>query len=317
MGLEVREISFSYGKNEIYKDFSLKQNHNITGIIGVNGAGKSTLLKLSTGILPLLKGKIYLNGHNIEAEREKSLRQIGVLFENPVFPKWAKTLKFLRWVGRLRGLSYIVADKNAKILLSFLGLSNKYDAPISKLSAGQRQRFGIAQALIGLPPLLLLDEPTANLDVKGKIEILSFLKELANENSIEIIIFSHVMGELEKFVREVIVLHKGKIVYQNSINKAIKEVPLTHIVVTGNEDTINQLILLLEKMNEVLDLHFLKISPSEIEITTNNSKIGLTSLKKEIENLYPGLLIRDKYSPLERLFIKYTGENRKNIALST
>jgi ABC-2 type transport system ATP-binding protein len=213
----VENLDFSYPKLDIYSNFNLMIDSSITGIIGVNGAGKTTLLKLIAGLLKPSAGVIEICGVDLAINKQESLKYIGVLHENPMFPTHAKVFAYLEWVGKIRGLDNKNAREQTWLLIKKFNLEKKVDSYVFELSAGLKQRFGIAQAIIGIPKIILLDEPTANLDAKSRVEILDFLKQLTNEYDTKIIIMSHILSDLERFCDEVVIIHNGQIKFKSSI----------------------------------------------------------------------------------------------------
>ncbi len=209
--IEVSDINFAYGNEQLFNSLSVTFEDKVTGLIGENGAGKSTLVKLIIGLLKPKTGRIVVNGYNIQFERNEVLRRIGVMFENPSYPDWHTLWEHLVFVGRLRGIPQNAVDEEVKDLLKRFDLYEKKDTYFKNLSAGMKQKYAIATSLIGSPKLVLLDEPTANLDVKARTEILQYIQDLAYTEDIQIIILSHILHDLERICDRVIFLHKGEI----------------------------------------------------------------------------------------------------------
>ncbi len=218
-----KNVSFTYSADaEVFSDFSVELSGKFHGLIGVNGAGKSTFVKLCLGMIRADRGFIEVNGIDILQDRIGVLRQVGVLFENPQFPSWAKVKDYLVWVGVIRGLDRDKSRGQAEYLLDRLGLVDRRREAVKNLSAGLRQRFGLAQAIIGVPKVVILDEPTANLDVQSRHLVLEFLKELSDTYNVQIIILSHILDDLERFCDRVHILHKGVIKWADSISNLVR-----------------------------------------------------------------------------------------------
>ena len=322
--LSISELTFSYGTKQVFNEFNFELNYPITGIVGVNGAGKSTLTKLITGILIPQKGEILVAGKNVVTERMKALRNIGVLHENPVFPPWAKVLEYLLFVGELRGLGKEKALEQALFFLKKLEILDRRDDYVSQLSAGLRQRFGLAQALIGFPKLIILDEPTANLDVKSRLQVLSMLSELSRKFRINIIIFSHIFSELEKVCDAIAILHEGKILYHEPISKLFSETRNLCYVLRGpknrilglietieNDEQLKKRIVSIDQENTISHLSQNEDAYIEVRIYFDN-KTKIEEIREFQSSLPDNVSFRPEKTPLENLFFRITGISEKN-----
>ena len=158
--IELKGISKRYGKVEALREVSLTINRGVTGLIGPNGSGKTTLIKIVLGLIRPTGGRVRVFGADPWVKGKYVRSRIGVLHEKPRFPGWATGYDFLKFVGELRGLRE--PDREAKRMLRMVGLWDARNKRIGEYSAGMVQRLGIAQALIGYPELIILDEPTAN-----------------------------------------------------------------------------------------------------------------------------------------------------------
>lgn len=215
--ISIQDISYSYPSTEVFDGFSMQIDYPMFGLIGKNGAGKTTLLNLMIGLLLPSKGKVLVNGLDTRIQVDEIRKQIGVLTENPRFPSWYRVLDHLVWLGRLRGLEKKDAFKQSNFLLEQFDLSHKRDALVSSLSAGMRQKFGLAQALIGLPRVILLDEPTSNLDAESRVKVLNFLKDVSVQKEVQIVILSHVLSDLERFCDGFAIIHEGKLLLKDTM----------------------------------------------------------------------------------------------------
>ncbi len=221
--IEVSNIRFAYGNDLIFDDFSARFEGKITGLIGHNGAGKSTLVSLILALRKPESGRISVGGLDIRIDRREILKQIGVMFENPDFPDWYTIGDHLQFVGKLRGLSTEEARTEAVQLLDRFDLSEKWNSMFKTLSAGMKQKYAIAVAIIGYPRYVLLDEPTANLDVKARSDILEYIQELALSRDMHVVILSHILHDLERICDEVVFLHKGEVRGHYTIETLMRE----------------------------------------------------------------------------------------------
>jgi ABC-2 type transport system ATP-binding protein len=298
LSIQVSNLVFSYSLDEVLKNIDIEITSNFHGIIGINGAGKSTLLKLCLGLLKPKQGKILFNGISLFENQIEALKQVGVVFEKPVFPPWTHAMDYLVWVGQLRGLTETESIKQATHLLKKLILIDRANDLVKTFSAGMIQRFAIAQALIGYPKILFLDEPTSNLDVKSRRVILNLLKEIANQKKSQIIIMSHILSDLEKFCESVSILHDGKIQYHNTIAHLIEttETKVFSIKTSEIEEVTNRL--------EVLQVNILKSSSSEIIFEWNDDFAILSEKFKGKWQILPYWSnLEQKYDEITEYFI--------------
>ncbi len=217
--INIDRISFSYPRKKIFRDFSLKLDGKIIGLIGKNGAGKSTLVQLMTGLRKVKSGDIYIDDINVRTRRKANLRNMGVMFEYSEFPPWATLRQHLRFVGQLRGMKPSKAEEEGIDILHTFGIGDKVDEKFQNLSAGMKQKFGIAQALIGSPKYVILDEPTANLDVGARILALEYIQDLAYEKDMRFVILSHILHDLEKVCDEIAIIDDGDLIHQSSMSE--------------------------------------------------------------------------------------------------
>ncbi len=213
----------------------------LAGLLGPNGAGKTTSFKLILGLIKRNSGEIKVFGFDPwEKELEVRIRS-GYLPEKPVYPGGVRVWKFLEHIARLRGVSRRDVVRIAKTT----GIYNLLDKPIKTLSRGYLQRLGIAQALIGDPELLLLDEPTANLDPLARVEILNLIKVLQKDLGATVIIATHILPELEPIVNYVVFIKKGRIVEYGYLEDISKKyfIEITYSVETDNPRKLALLLM--------------------------------------------------------------------------
>jgi len=215
VSLEVRNLSFSYGATSVLKNINMKPlPGKITAIIGPNASGKTTLLKCICGILKPIEGSVLFEGREISKIRKEELaKHIAYMpQENPAVAFLTVFETVL--LGRLHSLSWRVSDEDLEMTLKTLeslGISELSSRFLSELSAGQRQLVYIAQAVVHQPRVLLLDEPTSNLDLQHQLEVLDLIKELTSEMRITTIIALHDLNLAAKYSDEVIVLNFGRV----------------------------------------------------------------------------------------------------------
>ncbi len=189
----------------------------IQGFVGPNGAGKTTTIKVLVGSLRCTSGVAFINGFPAGSKEARKL--IGYSPERPPFYSDMTAEDYLIYMARLSGLKSDEAGNRTADLLDWLELTEFSDSKVGGFSAGMKQRMGLAQALVNHPELIILDEPTANLDPTGRMLIIDKLKELNNEHNMTILISSHILPELEQLINAVTLIHKGKSVIEGSMDQ--------------------------------------------------------------------------------------------------
>lgn len=197
--LEVKNVSKKAKDFQILRNvsFSLKKGE-IVGLIGPNGAGKTSIMKILTGLTRKYQGTIAF--HDVQ--------NVGCMIETPNFYPYWSGKQNLEYFAKLNG----VGKERVEELLKLLGLYEAKEKKVRTYSLGMRQRLGIAQALLTQPNILILDEPTNGLDPEGIYEIREYIRKIARENQITVLISSHLLSELEKLCDRAILIKKGEIV---------------------------------------------------------------------------------------------------------
>ena len=225
--MKLENVSFTYSPNTAYEIHALKnvnldiRDGEFIGLIGHTGSGKSTLVQHFNGLMKATSGAIYYNGENIYAERYsmKQLRgKVGLVFQYPEHQLFeVDVLTDVCFGPKNQGLPKEEVEKRAKKALQMVGLKEKYykQSPF-ELSGGQKRRVAIAGVLAMEPEVLILDEPTAGLDPKGRDEILDQLKRIHEERHITIILVSHSMEDVAKYVDRIIVMNQGEAMYDGT-----------------------------------------------------------------------------------------------------
>lgn len=196
--LAVDNLSFEIGDGHVY------------GFLGPNGAGKSTTMNIMTGCLSATQGQILINGFDIFEEPEKAKKCIGYLPEQPPLYLNETPLDYLRFVGEAKGLRGQALTEQIETVLEQTGIHHVKTKRISALSKGYKQRIGIAQALLGNPKVIILDEPTVGLDPLQIIEIRDLIKSLGQTHTV--IFSSHILSEVQALCDRILIISGGKLV---------------------------------------------------------------------------------------------------------
>ncbi len=209
--IEVKRLTKRYGDHLAADEVSFTvKDGTVCGFLGLNGAGKSTVMNMITGYLGPTSGTASVNGHDIIEEPLEAKREIGYLPEVPPLYPDMTVGEYLDFAARLKRLSRADARAETRRVIERLGLDGVEHRLIRNLSKGYRQRAGFAQALIGNPPVLILDEPTAGLDPKQIIEFRNLVRELKGEHTV--ILSTHILAEVGEVCDEVLIMNAGRIV---------------------------------------------------------------------------------------------------------
>lgn len=233
MSIKVENLSYVYMKGTPFEKKAL-DNINIDiddgeflGIIGHTGSGKSTLVQHLNGLLKPTSGKIYIDGTDISGKNAKELRnQVGIVFQYPEHQLFEETVfKDIAFGLERRGFKEDEIEVKVKSALKMVGLPEEIlsNSPF-ELSGGQKRRVAIAGVLVLEPRILVLDEPTAGLDPKGREDIFELITSLHRQLKITVILVSHSMEDIARFVKRVIVLNRGTIDMDGSLENVFRQV---------------------------------------------------------------------------------------------
>ena len=211
MSIEVKNLSFRYGKITALDDVTLKLGAGAVGLLGPNGAGKSTLLRILLGFLVPEKGEGTVLGYDIRREQDNIRRSVGYMPEDDCFIAGMDAVTFTAYFGELSGMPREEAMKRAHEVLFYVGLEEARYRLLDTYSAGMKQRLKMAQALVHDPKLLFLDEPTSNLDPQGRDEVLELIADVASHKDIQVLLSSHILADIETLCASVVILNKGKV----------------------------------------------------------------------------------------------------------
>jgi len=206
----VEHLTKSLGGREILHDVSFEAYAGeVFGLLGPNGAGKTTTIKIAVGMLMLDEGTICVGGHDLRREYEAAMASLGGIVENPEFYKYMSGWDNLLQYARIRRNR--INEDRIREVVNLVGLSNRISDKVGKYSLGMRQRLGVAQAILGDPKVLILDEPTNGLDPAGIKELRDIFKKIAHERGCAVIISSHLMSEMEMMCDRVGVIVNGRL----------------------------------------------------------------------------------------------------------
>ena len=232
--IEIKEVSKTFGKNVVLNNLNLKIPYGeIFGILGKSGSGKSTLLKILIGFIPPDKGNIFFQSRDINYDIFEVRKEFGFAAQEGSFYPELTVEENLKYFGKMYNKNSDYIKKRIPKLLELVELSKKESAIAGKLSAGMQKRLDIACSLIHDPKIVILDEPTQDLDPALRREILDLLRKINKEEETTIILTTHLLGEAEVTCNKVAILHNNTIVKQGTIEEledifsGTKEIHLT------------------------------------------------------------------------------------------
>lgn len=248
MSIEISNITKYYGQQKALENINLTINPGeVAGLVGPNGAGKSTLMKIISCFIPPSEGKVYVNGLNVAEQSIQVRKQVGYLPENNPLYTDMYVREYLTFVA---GLRKIKNDKQRiDEIVKITGLTPEQNKKIGKLSKGYKQRTGIAQALLGDPEVLILDEPTAGLDPNQLVEIRNLIKKIGKEKTI--LLSTHIMQEVEAVCDRVIILSNGQVVADDVPESISQTGEQTIVTIEFDSEVNSQHLKELEGVNNV------------------------------------------------------------------
>lgn len=250
--IEVKNLTKRYGSNVALNHVSFTvEKGTILGFLGPNGAGKSTTMNIITGYLSASEGEVTVDGHNILEEPSEVKKLIGYLPEMPPLYMDMTVKEYLNFMYDLKKVT-IPREKHIKEICNLVKINEVYDRLIANLSKGYKQRVGIAQALLGNPPVLILDEPTVGLDPKQIIEIRNLIKNLGRNHTV--VLSSHILPEVQAVCERILVISKGVIVADGTPDRLSHDLSSDHRLIARIEGPEGAVLENLRSIKNVTEL---------------------------------------------------------------
>ena len=313
--IEVSNLVKRYGDHTAVDHLSFQiEKGKIYGFLGPNGAGKSTTMNMITGYIASTEGTVTIDGHDILEEPEKAKKCIGYLPEQPPLYFDMTVLEYMKFAVDLKKIPKDKKKAMIEEVMDMVKITDMKNRLIKNLSKGYRQRVGLAQAILGYPEVIILDEPTVGLDPKQIIEIRDLIKSLKKKHTV--ILSSHILSEVSAVCDYVLIISHGKLVASDTpdnLGKLAAGSNNLNLLVKGEKSRIRQL---LEEISGVKEISIEKKSDQEgwnVTVSTEeNTDIREEVFFKMAENRYPILEMQSQKISLEEIFLELTEDNKKD-----
>ncbi|MGW8826483.1 ABC transporter ATP-binding protein [Paenibacillus lautus] len=302
--LTVEQVTKTIGKKNIVDKLSFDIHRGeIVGLLGPNGAGKTTTIRMIVGLIDMSQGDVLVKGHSIKKDFVQAVRHIGGIIENPEFYPYMSGYDNLRQYQRM---SEGVTITRIMEVVKLVGLQDAIHKKVRAYSLGMRQRLGIAQALLHNPSILILDEPTNGLDPAGIREMRDYLKQIARDEGIAILVSSHLLSEMELMCSRVVVIQEGKFVTERSIGGTVVNEELTTVSLRVNDTAMAE-----QTAQHLKDIILINSSEEEGNITLQLHEEDIPTLIQSLCDARVRIYrVEEMKSSLEEEFLKWTGGNR-------
>ncbi len=242
--IEVKNLVKKYGNHTAvdHLNFTIEEGH-VYGFLGPNGAGKSTTMNIMTGYLGATEGEVLINGHDILKEPEEAKKQIGYLPELPPLYMEMTVREYLEFVAELKGIAKNKREESINEVEKMVKIWEVENRLIRNLSKGYRQRVGLAQAVLGFPKIIILDEPSVGLDPKQIIEIRELIRQLAKKHTV--ILSSHILAEVREVCDYILIISKGKLVASDTpenLERNLGDSDLIEIETKASPDEVRRIL---------------------------------------------------------------------------
>ena len=309
--IEVKNLSKRYGENVALSHVSFSVGENtVVGFLGPNGAGKSTTMNIITGYISASEGSVNVSGYDILEDPNEVKRQIGYMPEVPPLYLDMTVKEYLNYIYELKKVT-LPREKHLREISALTRITEVYDRLVGNLSKGYRQRVGLAQALVGNPPLLILDEPTVGLDPKQIIEVRNLIKNLGKNHTV--ILSSHILPEVQAVADRIMIVNRGRLVADGTPfelehgGKQAGDHKLT-VRMEGPAEEVRKTLRTIHGVLEVRDYGEREPGVYEYEITGRSG----ADLRRPLFGIaakrnWPILAMESSELSLEDVFLKLTG----------
>lgn len=273
--LEIKNVSKSFGKKSVLNNISMQLDEGIYGLLGPNGSGKTTLIRKITGLYPIKKGEITYNGTDATVCKEY-YASIGYLPQNFGLFKELTVKEVLEMFAALKGIEKDAIEQDIERVLKIVNLSDETDKKCSDLSGGMVRRLGLAQAFMGNPKIIILDEPTVGLDPEERLRLKTSIAKFSKNKTV--LISTHIVEDVETLCNKIIIMKSGKIL-MNDDTQEIANMAKDKVYILPEEELVNV------KTGYHLEKNFLNDGLNYSRILSN-TKLDYAQPKPTVEDAY-------------------------------
>ncbi len=312
--IEVRDLVKRYGDHLAVNHLSFTvEKGQVYGFLGPNGAGKSTTMNIMTGYIGPTEGEVLINGHSILDEPEAAKRYIGYLPEVPPLYSDMTVLEYLGFAAELKRIPKIDRRAEVERVIAATHIEDMLFRLTSNLSKGYRQRVGVAQAILGSPEIIILDEPTIGLDPTQILEMRELIRNLSKEHTI--ILSSHILAEVQAVCNYLMIINRGVLVASGTPSELEAQMNSSSVDVTVRSDSLEAVEKALSSVQNVENVKLWCGSDGEVsaELTINRGfDVREPVFNACVENALPLLRLNAGEASLERVFLELLkeGESR-------
>ena len=306
--IEVRNLVKKYGNNVAvdHLNFTVEQGQ-IYGFLGPNGAGKSTTMNIMTGYLGATEGEVLINGYDILKEPEMAKKSIGYLPELPPLYTDMTVIEYLTFVAELKKIKKAERQVAIEEVIQLVQIDDMRNRLIKNLSKGYRQRVGLAQAILGYPEVIILDEPMVGLDPKQIIEMRELIRELAKDHTV--ILSSHILAEVREVCDHVMIISKGKLVASDTPENLEKMLSGNKTIIVEAEESKETVEAVLQGIEGELTWEIREADGITYVLIHADETIGRKEIFKAFTNADCSLVtLREEKASLEAIFLEVTEE---------
>ena len=313
--IEVKNLVKKYGDHTAVDHLSFHVDKGqIYGFLGPNGAGKSTTMNIMTGYIASTSGEVLIDGHNILEEPEAAKKCIGYLPEQPPLYFDMTVAEYLKFAAELKKVPKNERETQIEQVMELTGITAMANRLIKNLSKGYKQRVGLAQAILGYPEIIILDEPTVGLDPKQIIEIRELIRKLSEEHTI--ILSSHILSEVSAICDYVLIISHGKLVASDTpenLSCLAAGSNNLNMLVKGQKDTVRAALTAIEGVKEVTVKKSQEEGVYSVTVATQeNTDVREKVFYSMVNADCPILEMQSKKVSLEEIFLELTESEKKD-----
>lgn len=314
--IEVKDLVKKYGSHLAVDHLSFTlESGKIYGFLGPNGAGKSTTMNIMTGYLGATNGSVLIDGHDILKEPEEAKKHIGYLPELPPLYMDMTVQEYLEFAAELKKLPKEKRESDISEVMKLTRLQDVSDRLIKNLSKGYKQRVGLAQAILGFPEIIILDEPTVGLDPKQIIEIRELIRTLSKKHTV--ILSSHILAEVREVCDYILIISKGKLVASDTpenLELLRNGASSLELEVKAAPETVRAILSTIDDI-DAMEMHSENENHTRVKLETKNgADIREAVFYAFAEEKCPLLEMKTAKASLEDIFMELTQKEESNDA---